>query len=231
LSGPGALVVHGLTGSPQSVAGLGAALEGAGFIVGVPLLPGHGTSPEDLARCGWAEWEGAVEDAYARLPPPVVVAGLSMGGALAAGVAARHPEEVAGLIAINPFVDPPVASFQALLGDLLAAGEPFLPGIGDDTMAADAPEEEAYDRLPVAALLSMCQGLDALRPSSPASAARCCFSPAATTTSSPWSRATSWPRRSPARSSGCGWSAAPTWPPSTSSATSWSGGPSPSPSG
>jgi carboxylesterase len=164
LSGPGALVVHGLTGSPQSVAGLGAALEGAGFIVGVPLLPGHGTSPEDLARCGWAEWEGAVEDAYARLPPPVVVAGLSMGGALAAGVAARHAEEVAGLIAVNPFVDPPVASFQALLGDLLAAGEPFLPGIGDDTMAADA-DEGAYDRLPVAALLSMCRGLDALRPS------------------------------------------------------------------
>ena len=164
VSGPGALVVHGLTGSPPSVAGLGAALAAAGFTVRLPLLPGHGTTPEDLAGCGWADWDAAVEEAYAGLPAPVVVAGLSMGGALAAGVAARHPEKVAGLIAVNPFVDPPAPSFQALLADLLAAGEPFLPGIGDDTSAADAPEEEAYDRLPVAALLSMCQGLDALRP-------------------------------------------------------------------
>src|SRR5204862_4123541 len=71
--------------------------------------------------------------------------------------------EVAGLIAVNPFVDPPAPSFQALLGGLLGAGERFLPGIGGDLADADAGEE-AYDRLPVAALLSMCRGLDALRP-------------------------------------------------------------------
>ncbi|HEX3621765.1 MAG TPA: alpha/beta fold hydrolase [Acidimicrobiales bacterium] len=165
-AGPGALVVHGLTGSPQSVAGLAAAFEKAGFDVEVPLLPGHGTSPEDLAGMSWADWEAAVAEAYAavagRVGGPVVIGGLSVGGALAAGLAADRPE-VAGLVAVNPMIDPPAASFQALLGDLLAAGERFLPGIGGDMADPDA-HEDAYDRLPVAALLSTCRGLDALAP-------------------------------------------------------------------
>jgi carboxylesterase len=163
---PGALVVHGLTGSPHSVAGLAGALAAVGFDVEVPLLPGHGTSPEDLAGVGWPEWQAAVADAYqavlARTGGPVVLAGLSVGGALAAGLAAAHPE-VAGLIVVNPMIDPPAPSFQALLGDLLAAGERFLPGVGGDIADPDA-REEAYDRLPVAALLSTCRGLDALAP-------------------------------------------------------------------
>jgi carboxylesterase len=163
-AGPGALVLHGLTGAPQSVAGLAAAFEEAGFDTEVPLLPGHGTSPEDLAGVGWPEWAAAVAGAYAdlarRVDGPVVVAGLSVGGALAAGLAAARPE-VAALVAVNPLVDPPAPSFQALLGDLLAAGEAFLPGIGGD-MADPTAREDAYDRLPVAALLSTCRGLDAL---------------------------------------------------------------------
>src|SRR5687768_15848624 len=101
---PGALVLHGLTGSTQSVAGLRAALEGAGFEVEAPMLPGHGTSPEDLAGCGWADWTAAAEAAYGRLARPVVAVGLSMGGALAAGVAGSHPE-VRGLAVVNPMVD------------------------------------------------------------------------------------------------------------------------------
>jgi carboxylesterase len=148
------------------VAGLAAAFAKAGFDVEVPLLPGHGTSAEDLARVGWSDWEATVAGAYAavarRVGGPVVVAGLSVGGALAAGLAADRPE-VAGVVAVNPMIDPPAASFQALLGDLLAAGEQFLPGIGGDIADPDG-HEDAYDRLPVAALLSTCRGLDALAP-------------------------------------------------------------------
>ena len=163
-AGAGAVVVHGLTGSPHSVAGLAAALEAAGFLVDLPLLPGHGTTPDDLAGRTWAEWERAVDDAYVRVAGatggPVVAAGLSMGGALAAGLAAARPA-IAGLIAVNPFVDPPAPAFQELLRRLLDAGERFLPGVGGDIADPDA-REEAYDRVPVAALLSMCRGLDGL---------------------------------------------------------------------
>ncbi len=163
----GAFVLHGLTGSTQSVAGLMAALESAGFDVEAPLLPGHGTSPEQLAGCGWADWLAAAEEAYAsvarRAGRPVVAVGLSMGGALAASVTASHPEGVAGLATVNPIIDPPATSFQDLLGQLLAAGEHFLPGIGGDIADPDAVET-AYDRLPVAALRAMGEGVAELRP-------------------------------------------------------------------
>ena len=162
MSGPGALVLHGLTGSTQSVAGLGAALEAAGFDVEAPMLPGHGTSPEDLAGCGWSDWTAAAEQAYRRLPAPVLAVGLSMGGALAAGVAAAHPE-VRGLAVVNPLVDPPAPAFLDTLQAFLDAGERFLPGIGSD-INDPGEKEEAYDRLPVAALLSMGRGLHDLRP-------------------------------------------------------------------
>ena len=158
---PGALVLHGLTGSTQSVDGLRAALEGAGFEVEAPTLPGHGTSLEDLARCGWDDWTAAAEAAYSRLGRPMVSVGLSMGGALAAGIAAAHPD-VRGLAVVNPLVDPPAPAFLETLEAFLAAGERFLPGIGSD-IADPAGKEVAYDRLPVAALLSMSRGLHELR--------------------------------------------------------------------
>jgi carboxylesterase len=164
VSGPGALVVHGLTGSPQSLGGLPAALARAGFETVAPLLPGHGTSPEDLAGCGWGDWEDTVEASYADLAArcrTVVACGLSMGGALAAGVAACHAGAVAGLAVVNPLVDPPAGSFRQLLGELLRSGHPFLPGIGGDVADGDA-REDAYDRMPVAALLSMSEGLTEL---------------------------------------------------------------------
>lgn len=162
---PGALVLHGLTGSPHSVAGMAAALVAAGFEVETPLLPGHGSSPEDLAVCGWADWSAAAEEAYrwvAKRSRSVVAVGLSMGGALAAAVAARHAE-VRGLAVVNPLVDPPAADFLDVLERFLAAGERFLPGVAGDVADPDAVEE-AYDRLPVAALLSMSRGLVALGP-------------------------------------------------------------------
>ena len=159
---PGALVLHGLTGSTQSVDGLRVALEGAGFEVEAPMLPGHGTSPEDLSGCGWDDWTAAAEGAYGRLARPVVVVGLSMGGGLAAGVCARHPE-VRGLAVVNPLVDPPAPAFLSTLEAFLEAGERFLPGIGSDIVDPTA-REVAYDRLPVAALLSMGRGLHDLRP-------------------------------------------------------------------
>jgi len=92
----------------------------------------------------------------------VVAVGLSMGGALAAGVAAVHPE-VAGLAVVNPLVDPPAPEFREALQGFLAAAEHFLPGVGGDVADPDA-HEAAYDRLPVAALLSMSLGLETLRP-------------------------------------------------------------------
>src|SRR6267378_65406 len=90
----GALVLHGFTGNPSSMRGVAEALAAAGFAVELPLLPGHGTSVEDMITTGFADWSSTVEQAYLELAgrvASVVVVGLSMGGTLAAWVTARNP--------------------------------------------------------------------------------------------------------------------------------------------
>ena len=163
----GALVLHGFTGSPHSIRGLAGALAGAGLAVEAPLLPGHGTSVDDMLATGWDDWRAAAEEAYddlARRCRRVVVAGLSMGGSLAASVAADH-REVAGLVVVNPYIDPPAPSFQDILRGLLAEGETVIPGhLGSDIADGEA-REVGYSGTPIAPLLSLCEGLDRLLPS------------------------------------------------------------------
>jgi carboxylesterase len=159
----GALVLHGFTGNPQSMRGLAEAFAGAGFAVELPLLPGHGTSIEDMLPTGWDDWSKVAEEVYAQLARRcrrVVVAGLSMGGALAAWLTERHPE-IAGLVAINPFVEPPAESFREMLRGALGAGTETMPGIASD-IAMDGVEELAYTASPIAPMLSLVEATDAI---------------------------------------------------------------------
>src|SRR5256714_14080830 len=91
----GALVLHGFTGSPQSMRGLAKAFAAAGFAVELPLLPGHGTTVEDMATTGGDDWSGTAEAAYQELAARcdrVGVAGLSVGGPLTAWLARAPPQ-------------------------------------------------------------------------------------------------------------------------------------------
>ena len=102
----GVLVLHGFTGSPQSVRGLAEAFADAGFTVELPRLPGHGTTVEDMITTGWPDWSAAAEATYEDLAgrtDSVVVAGLSMGGALTAWLASRLPY-IACIVCVNPVV-------------------------------------------------------------------------------------------------------------------------------
>jgi carboxylesterase len=152
----GALVLHGFTGSPQSMRGLATACAAAGFAVELPLLPGHGTTVEDMATTGWDDWVATAEAAYQDLAARcdrVVVAGLSMGGTLTAWLAAAHPE-IAGIVVINPAIDPPAPSFIEMLRGILESGTTVMPAVGNDI--ADPDETElAYDGVPVASMLSL----------------------------------------------------------------------------
>ena len=162
----GALVLHGFTGSPHSIRGLAQALAAAGLAVEAPLLPGHGTTMEDLLASGWDDWRAGAEAAYVELAGRcrrVVVAGLSMGGSLAASLAADHPE-VAGMVVVNPYIDPPAPSFQDILRGLLSEGETVIPGhLGSDIADGEA-REVGYSGTPIGPLLSLCEGLDGLFP-------------------------------------------------------------------
>lgn len=159
----GALVVHGFTGSPQSMKPIAFALAEAGFTVELPLLPGHGTTVEDMMPTTWADWSGAVEAAYGDLATrcnSVVVAGLSMGGTLTTWLAARHPE-ISGIALVNPLIDATAPSWAAAVASARQADGPTMPAIGSD-IAKPGIVESAYAATPVAPLLSLTEALGEL---------------------------------------------------------------------
>ena len=159
----GVLVVHGFSGTPQSMRTLAEAFGAAGFAVELPRLPGHGTSVDDLATTTFADWLEAVERAYRELAARsdhVVVAGLSMGATLAARLAVRHPE-IAGLVVINGAFAPPDPAVRDGLEQAIAANVPRIPGPGND-VADPSQTELAYAEVPPAALLSLLDALDQL---------------------------------------------------------------------
>lgn len=150
----GVLLCHGLTGNPVSLRPWAEHLADAGFSVSVPLLPGHGTHWQDANRTRWSQWYAAVDVALSQLHQTcdvVVVGGLSMGGALALRLAQLRPDEVAGLVLVNPAVmlDDPRLRALPLIRLLL----PSLPAIGND-IKKPGVSEDAYDRTPLRALHS-----------------------------------------------------------------------------
>ena len=160
----GALVVHGFTGTPQSMRGLANAFAGAGFAVELPRLPGHGTSVDDMATTTFGDWSSAVERAYDGLAERcerVVVAGLSMGATLAAWLAVRHPE-IAGLVVINGAFAPPEPNLREGIEQLVAQGVARIPGPGND-IAEPGQTELAYDEVPPPQLLSLLDELGSLQ--------------------------------------------------------------------
>jgi len=81
----GVLLVHGLTGTPKEMRWMGEYLAQKGFSVLGVRLAGHATNPDNLRKFRWQDWLTSVEDGYHLMKDStqhVVVAGLSMGGAL-----------------------------------------------------------------------------------------------------------------------------------------------------
>jgi carboxylesterase len=160
----GVLVLHGFTGNPQSMRPLAEACAKAGFTVELPLLPGHGTSVEDMLPSRWADWSGAAESEYLALAArcaKVVVTGLSMGGTLTCWLAERHPE-IAGIALVNPLIQAPDDEVRQGLAALVEAGTDVFDAIGSD-IKKEGSVESAYPATPLAALLSLLEGADDTR--------------------------------------------------------------------
>lgn len=150
-----ALLLHGFTGSPQSMRPWGEFLAGSGLTVDCPLLPGHGTRWQDMAGTGWPDWYGAAEAAFDRLRKEheqVFVMGLSMGGTLTLKLAARRAAEVAGAVTVNASLgtDRKTAAFAGPLSRVV----PSIAGIGSD-VKAEGVTELAYPRVPLRAFASL----------------------------------------------------------------------------
>ncbi|TIC88922.1 alpha/beta fold hydrolase [Nocardioides sp. GY 10113] len=153
----GVLLSHGFTGSPYSIRPWAEHLAELGYGVSVPRLPGHGTSWQDLNTRRWDDWvaelTGAL-DALRAEHDAVVVGGLSMGGALALRLAADRPDEVAGVIVVNPALASKRLDLKLLpvLKHLVGS----FPGITDD-IKKPGMSERGYTRTPLKAVHSFAQ--------------------------------------------------------------------------
>ena len=101
----GVLLIHGLGGTPVEMKTVERRLTNAGYTVMCCQLAGHCGSETDLASTHWQDWYASAEDALSQLETccdTVVVGGLSMGGLLAAKLAAAEPSRVNGLLVLAP---------------------------------------------------------------------------------------------------------------------------------
>ncbi|HVF54137.1 MAG TPA: alpha/beta fold hydrolase [Actinomycetota bacterium] len=144
----GALLIHGYTGSPQGLRGLGEHLADRGVAVMAPRLPGHGTTWQDLNTRRPEEWVHHVEEAFTRMAAEreqVFLVALSFGAALALNLAAHYPDRIAGIVTLAGWVhtkDP-----RRFLAPVIRKVTASLPGAGND-IADPSQREIVYDRLP-----------------------------------------------------------------------------------
>jgi carboxylesterase len=162
----GVLALHGFTGNPNSMVGLARAAAGAGYAVECPRLPGHGTDMADMLDTTWDDWVGEAEAALGRLRAKIgdggriVVAGLSMGGALTAHLGTRH-DDLAGLVFINALAEGP-GELRPVIEEAVAGGLEVFPGIGSDIADPDS-HETSYEGTPLRAALTMFDGVEAFQ--------------------------------------------------------------------
>lgn len=144
------LVLHGFTGSPQSMRYLGEGLHRRfGFTISGPRLKGHGTSPDEMATTGHLDWLATAEEALQELAQggrKVFVTGLSMGGTLCLNLASRFPDLVAAIVPINGCGGRLGAEMSELV--LMHNAPERVPGIGSD-IKTESVVELAYGEVPV----------------------------------------------------------------------------------
>jgi pimeloyl-ACP methyl ester carboxylesterase len=102
--GPLVVLVPGMGDLRAAYRYLAPVLRAAGYRVACTDLRGHGDSDTTFAAYGDEETAGDVTALIEALGGPAVVVGNSMGAGAAALVAADHPELVAGLVLVGPFV-------------------------------------------------------------------------------------------------------------------------------
>jgi alpha-beta hydrolase superfamily lysophospholipase len=119
------LLLHGLTDSPYSMRALAELFAARGWYVVGLRLPGHGTAPVALTRVTWQDWAAATRLAAKHLRAktgpdvPLVIAGYSMGAALAveyalATLRGEPLPRASGLVLLSPAIGvSPVAVFAA----------------------------------------------------------------------------------------------------------------------
>lgn len=150
LTAPGAamgvVILHGFGDTPQTVAALARQLREGGFDVSAPLLPGHGRTLKEFASSSGSEWLASAREAHAAMRARharVALVGLSLGGALAATVAADDPE-LAALVLLAPYIDtPPMLRLLVRAAPAIGVVMPYVGGDGSQSIHDPEARAEA----------------------------------------------------------------------------------------
>lgn len=129
----GVVLVHGYTGSPSSMRPWAEYLNQKGYTVRVPLLPGHGTKPEDLSEIKWQQWPEKVEselDELRKNCTKIFICGFSMGGGTTLHLATKHSDKITGIILVNPMIHLPFIGTK--LAYVLSRLKKYRSSAGDD---------------------------------------------------------------------------------------------------
>jgi len=117
------LLLHGFTGIPHELAGVGAALVQEGFASYAPRYPGHGTVRMDFLASGAEDWVRRAVDSYLDLRSEyeaVHILGHSMGGLIAAALAAATNAPKLVLFAPAFMLSSKVVRFTPLLAPFVS---------------------------------------------------------------------------------------------------------------
>lgn len=99
------LLVHGFTATPWEMRPFGTALAEAGYLAMGICLPGHGTTPDDLAERRCEEWLKEVTKGYEALTTRhqrIYGVGMSTGSLLLLALAEHRA--ISGLVLLSPFL-------------------------------------------------------------------------------------------------------------------------------
>lgn len=145
----GVLLVHGFTGAPPSMRPWGEFLLSKGYTVRVPLLPGHGTKPEELNTVKWQEWPAKVQSELEELfkaCDQVFICGLSMGGGTTLYIAEENNDRLSGIVLVNPMIHIP--HVNAPIGYLISRFQKMRTSVGND-IKRPGITEHGYDATPM----------------------------------------------------------------------------------
>ncbi|MDB4881592.1 MAG: putative esterase, partial [Gemmatimonadetes bacterium] len=173
-NGRALLMLHGSGDTPQTLRYLAGRLHAAGFTVRAPLLPGHGRGLRDFAAVSaevYLRTAGEELEQLCETSGWVGIVGLSMGGAIAARLAAER-RDVRLLVLLAPYLAP--RRSVALVGrawTLWSLVLPYLGGRGGGLSIHDPvarSESFAYGVFPPRAVRALVDTASAARRALPA---------------------------------------------------------------
>jgi carboxylesterase len=152
---PRALILHGFTGTLETVRKLTDVCDSRNMRWEMPYLRGHGTFPQALDKVTWKDWYYDGEQALlaAAREGPVVIMGLSMGGLVTLDLAGRHPDKVAGVVVTATSLQ--LKSALLALVSLIGKWHPYWTTREVPRKSDETGEVTHYNRFPIATLESL----------------------------------------------------------------------------